>query len=251
MLPALTLPVCAGPLDPVCTTVSGAGAAAAGAGASAVLSAMAGWVVSGAGWLLDQIGTAMSSSTRIDVTAGWFTSHYEAMAAIGATLAVPMLLAAAVQAVYRQSAAVLVRSALVHLPLAAVLTGIAVQLVQLSLAATDALSAAVSTGSGGSVGRVLASLATTLVAQAGGGPYSAPLFVVLVGALVIAAGALALWLELLVRASAVYVAVAFLPLGLASLVWPAVTHWCRRLVETLTALVLSKFVMVALSLIHI
>ena len=40
-------------------------------------------------------------------------------------------------------------------------------------------------------------------------------------------------------------AVLFLPLALATLVWPAVSHWCRRLVETLAALILSKFVIVA------
>ncbi len=46
------------------------------------------------------------------------------------------------------------------------------------------------------------------------------------------------------RAAAVYVAVLFLPLALASLAWPAVSHWCRRLVDTLVGLVLSKFVIV-------
>ncbi len=55
-----------------------------------------------------------------------------------------------------------------------------------------------------------------------------------------------LWVELLVRAAAVYVAVLFLPLALISLVWPAISHWCRRLVETLAALILSKFVIVAI-----
>ena len=54
-----------------------------------------------------------------------------------------------------------------------------------------------------------------------------------------------LWLELLIRSAAVYVAVLFLPLAIATLVWPAVSHWCRRLVETLAALILSKFVIVA------
>jgi hypothetical protein len=57
--------------------------------------------------------------------------------------------------------------------------------------------------------------------------------------------AFVLWIELLIRAAAVYVAVLFLPLALATLVWPAVSHWCRRLVETLAALILSKFVIVA------
>ena len=64
-------------------------------------------------------------------------------------------------------------------------------------------------------------------------------------ALLVAVAAFVLWLELLIRAAAVYVAVLFLPLALATLVWPAVSHWCRRLVETLAALILSKFVIVA------
>src|SRR6185312_4923051 len=63
--------------------------------------------------------------------------------------------------------------------------------------------------------------------------------------LLIAVAAFVLWIELLIRAAAVYVAVLFLPLALAALVWPAVAHWCRRLVETLAALILSKFVIVA------
>ncbi|MGH9044450.1 MAG: hypothetical protein ACRDVP_06410, partial [Acidimicrobiales bacterium] len=37
----------------------------------------------------------------------------------------------------------------------------------------------------------------------------------------------------------------FLPLALASLVWPSTSAWCRRLLETIAALVLSKFVIVA------
>jgi hypothetical protein len=41
------------------------------------------------------------------------------------------------------------------------------------------------------------------------------------------------------------VAVLFLPLALAALVWPAISHWCRRLAETLAALVLSKLVIAA------
>ncbi len=85
-----------------------------------------------------------------------------------------------------------------------------------------------------------------LVAQAGGGPDAAPAFVALLGGLLVACAAFVLWLELLVRAAAVYVAVLFLPLALASLVWPAISHWCRRLVDTLVALVLAKFVIVAI-----
>ena len=60
-----------------------------------------------------------------------------------------------------------------------------------------------------------------------------------------AVACLVLWLELVVRAAAVSVAALFLPLALAGLVWPAVSHWCRRLADTLAALVLSKLVVAA------
>ena len=120
----------------------------------------------------------------------------------------------------------------------------AVQLVQLSLAVTDALGTTVSSGVGGNIQQALSGVATSLVTQAGGGP-GVPTFVLLIGALLVAFGAFLLWMELLVRAAAVYVAVLFLPLALASLVWPAISHWCRRLVDTVVALVLAKFVIVA------
>jgi hypothetical protein len=60
-----------------------------------------------------------------------------------------------------------------------------------------------------------------------------------------AAGTLALWLELLVREAAVYVIVMMLPLAFAALVWPARRAWAIRAVELLVALILSKFAIVA------
>lgn len=242
----MTVIGCTGLLGPLCSGVTGIGSGVAGASASAVLGAITGWVVQGASWLLAQIGGVLTSTTSVDLGAGWFVGHYRAMAALAAVVVLPLLLLSVVQAVYRQSAAVLVRVVAVQLPLALVLTGAAVQLVQLSLAATDALGTTISSGVGVDVQKALQGVATQLVAQAGGGPDSAPAFVVLLGALLVAVAAFVLWLELLVRAAAVYVAVLFLPMALASLVWPAVSHWCRRLVDTLVALVLAKFVIVAI-----
>jgi hypothetical protein len=214
-----------------------------GSGVGGILGALSSWVAGGAAWLLSQIGGVLSSSTSIDLGASWFTDHYRTMVGLAAVVLLPLLLLSVIQAVYRQSAAVLVRVVAVQLPLALVLAGAAVELVQLALSATDALSATMAAGSGSDIQQVLTKVAATLAAQAAGGP--APAFVVLVAALLVAMGALTLWVELLVREAAVYVAVLFLPLGLASLVWPAISHWCRRLVDTLVALVLAKFVIVA------
>lgn len=242
----MTVIGCTGLLNPVCSGVTGIGSGVAGASAGAALGAVTGWVVQGASWLLGQIGGVLTSTTSVDLGASWFVGHYRAMAALAAVVILPLLLLSVLQAVYRQSAAVLVRVVAVQLPLALLLTAAAVQLVQMALSATDALATSVSVGVGVDVQKALQAVASQLVAQAGGGPDSAPAFVVLLGALLVAIASFVLWLELLVRAAAVYVAVLFLPMALASLVWPAVSHWCRRLVDTLVALVLAKFVIVAI-----
>jgi hypothetical protein len=145
--------------------------------------------------------------------------------------------------VYRQNAGQLLRSFFVQLPLALLLGVVAIQIVILCLSATDALCTAVAGGSGSDVDALLNGLTKGLVVAVGD-PTMATFVLLLVG-LLVAAAAFVLWLELLIRAAAVYVAVLFLPMALATLVWPSVSHWCRRLVETLAALILSKFVIVA------
>ena len=109
------------------------------------------------------------------------------------------------------------------------------------LAVTDALSAAVGEGVGGDVSDIFDSVGRTLGPA---GP-AAPSFAIFFGALLLLIGSFFVWLELLVRAAAVTVSVFFLPLILAGLVWPATMRWTRRLIETLVALILSKFVIVA------
>jgi hypothetical protein len=228
---------CPIPLNLVCDAVGSATSSAA----AGVLSAIAGWVVGGATWLLDDLGKVITSTTAVNVRASWFLPHYKLMLTLAASVAVPMLMLAAVQSVFLQNAGLLVRAAFVHLPLAALLTAAAVQIVQLALEATDALCRKVTTGTGGELDRTFHRIGTLISHE----PLPLPTFVMTVGALLIVVGAFLLWLELLVRAAAIYAAVFFLPLALASLVWPAVSHWCRRLTETLVALVLSKFVIVA------
>ena len=165
------------------------------------------------------------------------------MTALAGVVVFPMLLASTLQAVVRQNPGQLLRAFLVQLPLALVLAVVAIQGVVLSLSATDAMSAAVAGGTSTDVNSLLTGVTNGLV-EAAGDPTIAS-FVLLLISLLIAVAAFVLWLELLIRAAAVYVAVLFLPLALATLVWPAVSHWCRRLVETLAALIISKFVIVA------
>jgi hypothetical protein len=239
-------------LGPICTVASGitgvaksAASSVVGFGADSVLDALGSWVSSGATWLLGQIGKVIADTTTIDLGASWFTAHYQIMVALAGVVIVPMLLLGIIQSVYRQNASTLIRSVLVNVPLAILLTAVAVKLVQLGLAVTDAMSATISQGAGLDGGHFLSSVTLGLSGASVTGQSTTPAFVMFVGGLAVVFGALMVWVELLIRAAAVYVAVLFLPLALASLAWPAIAHWCRRLVDTLVALVLGKFVIVS------
>jgi hypothetical protein len=229
-------------LNPICQAGS-IGGSVASAGFESVLSGISQWVASGAEWLLDQIGDVLSATTTVDLGASWFQTHYGQMTALAGVVILPMLLASTLQAIMRQNAGQLVRTFLVQLPLALLLAVVAMQVVILSLSATDAMSDAVAGGTNADVSSLLTGVTSGLVSAAADPTIAS--FVLLLVSLLIAVAAFVLWLELLIRAAAVYVAVLFLPLALATLVWPAVSHWCRRLVETLAALILSKFVIVA------
>jgi len=238
-------------LGTVCSAVKSVAGAASGAagsvvgfGVGSVLDAISGWVTSGAVWLLDQIGGVLSASTAIDLGAPWFRAHYATMAALAGVVIVPLLLLGVLQALYRQSASLLLRSVVVNVPLAVLLSAVAVTLVQIGLAVTDSMCAAVSGGAGVDAGHFMGTVVAALTPASTSQP-SAPTFVLFLGGIAVVVGAILVWLELLLRSAAVYVAVLFLPLALAGLAWPAISHWSRRLADTLAALVLSKLVIVA------
>ncbi len=216
----------------------------AGAGIGAVFGAAGRWVADGAVWLLDQVGHAMSATTTVPLDTRWFAEHQAVMVSLAGAVVLPMLCCTVLQAVLRQDAGMVLRAVMVQLPLAMLLTGVVVVLVRLGLALTDALSARVLAGAGADSGNVLAPLVSFLSATGLGDP-TVPGFVLFLGGLLAAVAALTLWLELVVRSAAVSAAVLFLPLALAALVWPAVSHWCRRLADTLVALLLSKLVVAA------
>ena len=203
------------------------------------------WVATGGVWLLGQVGNAMSATTSVDLGSHWFSEHESVMAALAAAVILPMACCGAMVAVFRQDASTLVRNFLVKLPLALLFTGVSVELVRLGLAVTDDLSADVLAAGGTDTHHLLAPVGTFLAAGSLPSGGVVPAFVLFAAALMVALASLALWLELVVRAAAVAAATLFLPLALAGLVWPALSHWCRRLADTLAALVLSKLVIAA------
>ncbi len=222
------------------TTLLGGGASTAGTAVG--LAALGAWVVGGARFALDETARVIGQTTSPQLDGAWFSSTYWRMGGIAALLTMPFLFAAAAQAVIRADLALLARAALGYLPLALVAVGIAAPLTMLLLAASDQLSAVVASAAGGDGTRFLVKaggIAGTLAIFKG-----SPFLAFMVG-LLAAAGALVLWLELLMREAAVYVVVLMLPLAFAAMVWPSRRVWASRAIELLVALILAKFAIVS------
>jgi hypothetical protein len=223
-------------------SLTGAGTAAKALTAGAVIASLVAWVAGGAKVVLKETASVISTTTRPQLQSTWFSSTYWRMAAISALLTLPFLFAAAVQAVLRSDMAMLARSALGYLPLGLLAVSIAAPLTTLLLAASDELSSIVS-GASGNAGATF--LSHVGLFSTGLSHLSGSTFVLLFAGLLTVTATITLWIELLIRSAAVYVVVLMLPLFFAALVWPARRIWAVRAVETLVALIISKFAIVA------
>ena len=216
---------------------------AAGSAAGFVLQNISSWVLEGTRGAILEVASVIGAVTAPNLDSTWFSSTYWRVAALAAMLTIPFLCAAAVQAVARADLGLLARTAFGYLPLSLLGVSLAAPMTMLALAATDQMSAAVSASAATGGARFLdhaAGVAGSLATAAGGSPF----FAVVVGLLALLA-AMALAIELLIRAAAVYVVVLMLPLAFAALVWPARRMWAVRVAELLASLILSKFVIVA------
>ena len=215
--------------------------------AKVVFEGFCAWVAAGAQATIGAVAGALHEANLGSVVApepalsgGWFAQQMGVMIPIAGLVVVPLLAVATIGAVLHQDSRRLARIWGIGLPVA-VLGGFAVvALASEALKVTDALCSAVSAGLGANLDRVLANLGTSMVQMATPQP-----FITLLAAVVSVVGAVLIWLELLLRAAAIELAVFFVPLSLAGLVWPTTSHWVKRHVELLVALILSKFVIVA------
>jgi hypothetical protein len=216
----------------------------AGEVAKAVLDTVNHWIADGTAALLGRVGSLMAPSSEVNVNIKAFDGEFHQMWKVGKMIVLPMLLVSVIGAVIKRDPGRLMRTVGAHLPLAILGTFVALELTQLGLSLTDQLCKQVIPGEANTEGAVTTLLhavegITVLNGPAGGG------FVAVLAMLLVAFGAMMIWLELVVRTSAIYIAVLFLPVVLAGLVWPTTARWTKRLIEILVALILAKFVIVA------
>ncbi|MEX0816011.1 MAG: type IV secretion system protein [Gaiellales bacterium] len=233
--------------DLVCDVAGDVVGDVAGAAGDFVMRGVTVWVTNAAVWVTGKVGDLIDATASPDVTAEWFRGQYRSMLSVAGVLALPMLLLAAIQALLRQDVWILLRSAFGYLPMAFILAGAAIVGTDLLISITDDLSAMVTASLGGGSDNLLESVGEAYSDAIDDDSSGAvPLFGVFLGAIILAIGAFVLWLEMVIRDAAIYIAVFFLPLTFIAMIWPATSRYARRLVEFLIAVILAKFVIVAI-----
>jgi len=248
------------PTDPACQNVvavpanTACNASAAGGGGGlvdGVLGSVTGSVFEnltqtvsqGAVWFLSKIAALLDDSTRPQVTATWFTDQYELVIGLAAIVILPLLLVAIADAAIHGRPGDIVKALFVYLPIAGIVSYVALELADMALTITDWAAAYVSGDIAADASQFLDGLGGILSNSAAGGQL--PLFAVFMGSLFVVFAAFTLWIELILRTAAISLAVLFLPLAFATMVWPRVAKWASRTLRLLAALIVSKFFIVA------
>ncbi|MGH3025593.1 MAG: hypothetical protein ACRDLR_04020, partial [Gaiellaceae bacterium] len=214
--------------DLVCDAVGSIAGSVAQATGDYIMRGVTSWVTDAAVWVTGKVGSLIDATASPDVQAGWFQGQYRTMITVAGALALPMLLLALIQAVWLQDIWILLRSAFGYLPMAFILAGAAIVATQLLVTITDDLSGSVVQGLGGGSTNLLQSVGDAYKNALGDNSDNAiPLFGVFLGAIILAVGAFVLWLEMIIRDAAIYIALFFIPLTFVAMIWPATSRWAR------------------------
>jgi hypothetical protein len=203
-----------------------------------VADGIAGWVLGAVSFFVEGAVGFLRTSARPDVEGAWFAgpgSPYATVRNIAGVLLAGFVFLGLIQGLLHGDGAGMVRRMAGNLPLAVagmvVTTAVAGRLLDL----TDAMSDAVLASSDEQALHFLSGFGAAVLVGTGG-------FAAVVIGLVAVVAALLLWVELIIRASLVYLLVAISPLGFAATLWPAARGFLRKTIEILLAVILSKFV---------
>lgn len=223
--------------DPWSIVAGGAGAVA-GWSWDQVAAGIARWVLEALTAPMDGVLNFLKTSARPNMTAPWFAgadSPFAAVRNLGAVLLIGFLLAGIIQGLIAGDVVGMLRRVALDAPLAVLgMIGITV-VVDLLLDLTDAMSTAVLGGSDGDALKFLETFGVQTHTATGG-------FSSVVMGIVALIAAFMIWIELMIRASLLYLLVAMSPLVFAASVWPAAKGALRRLLELMFAVIVSKLV---------
>lgn len=203
-----------------------------------VAEGIAGWVLGAVEFFVNGAIDFLRTSSTPDPNAAWFSgadSPYAAVRNVAGLLLVAFVFLGVLQGLLQGDTGGMIRRVAGGVPTAVAGMVLTTTVVGHLLALTDAISEAVLARTGDQALHFLSGFGATATSATGG-------FAAVLLGLVAAAAGLLLWIELIVRASLIYVLVAISPLSFAAIVWPATRSALRRTVELLLAVVFSKIV---------
>jgi hypothetical protein len=214
--------------------VGGVVTEAAGAVGNGMLELLARWVIGAATQVTTLVSEVMAQTSTPRLESSWFEAQFTPMADLGAALGLLVALIALSSAAIRRSPEALAAT-LSGILRAGLGTGLILALTTTGLSLSDQVSADVLSASPHAF---WATVAAAWGGEGFGGFGSSALAMLI--ALIEVFAAVFVWLELIVRAAAIYVAVLFFPASLAAAIWPALASWPGRLGRLLLLFVILK-----------
>jgi hypothetical protein len=188
----------------------------------------------GATWFLERLEELVTAPTRPDLSVGWWVEKYNLMLALAAVVAAATLILALIDDAAKGSSEGLARAVLADVPVAGLVGGIGPLVIQYLVDLADWLNGRLLQNLGVDSAKTLTSSAEWFAAFSSttGSPATPA-----VAALVAALAAFVIFLELMLRANAIYLIAALIPVLYAVRISPAAKTVARRTTEVLVAVV--------------
>lgn len=200
------------------------------------------WMTDAATWTTRQIGTGIQKTATPELKASWYEERFESMVALGLGLAALVTMMALVSAAIRRDPEAL-GATLYGMLRAGLGTGLVLVLTVLALGVADEISNAMAGETmGQNAGRFWNDVGDAWGKDDFAG-FGSSAIAFLFAFIHVVAGLL-VWIEMLLRSAAVYIAVLFLPAALAASIWPPLREWESRLVKVLFVLIAMKPVII-------
>ena len=249
--PALAMPQPVPPRGPVPPCASGPGgligcipspddllSGAARTAGGGVMKVFTAFFTDGAKWFLERLEELVTAPTRPDLSVGWWVEKYDQMLALAAVVAAATLILALIDDAAKGSPEGLARAVLADVPVAGLVGGIGPLVIQYLVDLADWLNGRLLQDLGADSAKTLSSSAEWFAAfSSTSGSPATPAVAALIAALVTILAAFVIFLELMLRANAIYLIAALIPVLYAVRIWPAAKTVVRRTTEVLVAVV--------------
>src|SRR5919197_5003577 len=222
--------------------VTGAPGKIAEGAATGALNQLTKWMTDAATWTTKQIATGIQKTSTPELKASWYEERFGSMVALGLGLAALVTMMALASAAIRRDPEAL--GATVYGMLRAGLgTGLVLVLTVLAVGVADEISNAIAGETMGTGAARFWNDAGDAWGKENFAGFGSAAIAFLFAFIQVIAGLL-VWIEMLLRSAAIYVAVLFLPAALAASIWPPLREWESRLVKVLFVLIAMKPVII-------